>query len=137
MTGLTRLHEHGTGFVGSHPMPKIDTTKAGRPRIKFEVACGQNKEETGQFTTWRHCIGYSPAPGDIQDNDIVKALELIKVGDLVEFSGWVKTEGIKDDEGQLVKDNEGRYRLIEYLLLYDAQIMAYQKKAELQPALIK
>lgn len=125
--GLTGIREDARGFVGSRPLPLKDKTTKGRARIKFIIACGKNDENTGKLPTWRFCVGYDKVTDD---------LDKVKVGDLVKVSGWLTTEFLLDEYYKPVYDNWDHHRTRECLVLYKAEIVDYQKKPEVQPALM-
>lgn len=124
--GLTGIREVSRGFVGNRPNPVYDTTIRGRPRIRFDIACGKPEENVGKFATWRHCVGY-----DV----IAQKLKSLKVGDLVSCQGWVSTEWMKDEYQKPILDDEGRYRTKEYLILFQAEVILREKTPVLQPVL--
>lgn len=122
--GLTGIKEKATGFVGRQPL--ADKTISGKSRMRFELACGENKEEFNKFTTWRHCIVYG---------DKIEPIKNIKKGDLVTVHGWVTTEAVLDEEGkQLLR--EGRIVTREYLILYSGEIQDYKQSPEKQLPLV-
>lgn len=125
--GLSGIHETARGFVGSRPAPKFDSTRQGKSRIRFCIACGQNDEQQGKFPTWRFCVGYGA---------VVDKLRGLRVGNLVKASGWVSTEWETDEYSNPVQNERGVTRTRETLILYDAEVVEYEKKPELQPALI-
>lgn len=125
--GLTGIREEARGFVGSKPPPIYDSTKNDRPRIRFNIACGQNKEEAGKYTTWRYCIGYDA---------VAQILKNLQIGDLVKVSGWITTECLKDDYYKPITDSDGRTKTREFLVLFRAEITEYRKQHELQPPLL-
>lgn len=125
--GLTGIHEVARGFVGRTPYPKLETAKNGRPKIKFTIACGVREEESGKYPTWRYCIAYG---------DIAVKLKELKTGMLIKCIGWVSTQAMLDDYYKPVKDDKGMPVKKEYLILHEAEIKEYEKKPELQLALI-
>ena len=125
--GLTGIREDARGFVGNRPLPVLDRTMNGRSRIAFIMACGKNDERSGKFPIWRYCVGYDK----ISDN-----LANLKVGDLVKVSGWLTKEYQLDEYYKPVLDINGNKQYREVMVLYKAEIHAYEKKPALQPALI-
>lgn len=110
--GLTGIREEARGFVGRRGL-KYDETSKGRPRIRFDIACGKSDEENGQYTTWRHCVGY---------DRVAELLKDIKQGYLVKCQGWVKTEAVLDEYYKPVIDEKGIAVKREYLILFAATI---------------
>ena len=125
--GLTGIHEVARGFVGRTPVPKLDTTKNGRSRIRFTIACGQNNESSGKFPTWRYCIAYG---------QVAEQLSNLKTGMLVKCIGWLSTEAMLDEYYRPITDDKGLPQRKEHLILHEAEIIEYDKKPELQRALI-
>lgn len=118
--GLTGIKETAIGFVGK--TSGLVKTKAGKPTIKFDLACGENKPEENKYPTWRHCVAY----GD-------KAISLagLSKGSYVKVFGWVKTEALLDEEYHPVL-NDGVTQLREYLILYSGEILEHVKSKEEQ-----
>lgn len=125
--GLTGIREDARGFVGNRPAPKYDTTRVGRSRIKFCIACGQSNESVGKYPTWRFCVAYAGIADYLKD---------LRVGNLVKVSGWVSTEILKDELNQPVLNEKDRTKTKEHLIVYKAEIVDYKRQPELQPTLI-
>jgi len=126
--GLTGIREDARGFVGSYPQPKVDYTKSNRARIKFSIACGRSDKGNGKYPTWRFCVAYS---------EIAESLRTLRVGNLVRVSGWVSTEWQIDEYYKPVVDERGVIQTKEFLIVYKAEVVEYQKEPELQPELLR
>lgn len=125
--GLTEIKETARGFVGNRPPPKFDRTMRGnRPRVVFCIACGKPDEAKNKLVTWRYCVGY---------DKVAAAMAGLKVGDWVRVMGWLSTEAVTDNYYRPIVEN-GVTKKREVLVLFQAEILKYQKRPELQPALI-
>lgn len=125
--GLTGIIENVRGFVGNRPMPLFDITTKGKSRIKFIMACTQEDERHNRLTLWRYCVGYDKTAEKIKD---------IKPGDRVRAMGSLIREYALDEYYKPQLDSNGNRIIREVLLLYKAELADYEKKPEIQPALI-
>lgn len=111
--GLTGCKELIRGFVGGRASIKYGQTMFGKAFVKFDLSFGENNPEKNKYPTWRHCAGY----GDVVDK--VKGLE---PGTYIRVAGWPVTEAVMDEYRKPVMV-DGRLRLVESLVLIDAEIM--------------
>jgi len=113
--GLTGIREEARGFVGRKPL--FDFTKKGRARIRFDIYCGENNIEAGEYSTLRHCVAY----GEQAEN-----LKLLDKGSLVKCVGWITSEHLRDENNNIVIYN-GTSKIIERLILYKGEVQSYEK----------
>lgn len=115
--GLTGIEETARGFVGK--TVRYDKTLQGRPRLRFDIACGEADEPNGKYATWRHCFFYGDHATNLKD---------IKTGDLVKVSGWVVTEAILNDYSQIIMDKEGFPVKMEKLICFKGEKLEHERK---------
>jgi len=120
--GLTGIEETARGFVGK--TVSYSKTLQGYPKLRFDIACGDEDAETakqGKYPTWRHCF---------MSRDLAFSLKDLKTGDLVKVSGWVQTEAIFNDYGQVIIDKDGFPVKMEKLICFKGEKLAHEKKPQ-------
>lgn len=114
---LTGIKEEARGFVGRSPL--FDMTKNGRPRIRLDVYCGENKPENGKYSILRHCVGY---------DDLAEKLRDVKGGMYFSGYGWLSKETLKDEYGRTVMAGENP-QMVERLILWRGEYREHEKLA--------
>lgn len=116
--GLTGIEETARGFVGK--TVSFGKTLTGKPKLRFDIACGDSDEQLGKYATWRHVF---------MSGDIALKLKDLKTGDLVKVTGWVETEGIFDDYRKPIVDiNTGLPVKVEHLICFKGEKLEHEKK---------
>lgn len=125
MTGknLSGIDETMRGFVGRRGIKFDYTNEKKRPRMRFDLAAGDNNLSLNKIPTWRHCVCY---------DHLALKMKRIRPGMYVIVSGWVKTEPMLDEYCQAIRDLQGNIRTIEYLICRSGEFHDHKK---LQPAL--
>lgn len=114
---LTGIKEEATGFVGSRGL-KVDETKNGKARVRFDVGCGVKDESQNKYATWRHCIAYGT---------LAEKLKGIKSGSWIKVIGWVATEGKLDEYFKPIRTKDGRVETVETLICHNVFISDHTK----------
>jgi hypothetical protein len=118
--GLTGIEETARGFVGK--TVSYGKTLSGKPKIRFDIACGDSDEQNGKFSTWRHVYIYG---------DVAFSLKDLKHGDLVKVTGWVQTEGLFNEFHQAIIDQStGLQVKTEKLICFKGEKVSYEKKPQ-------
>ena len=114
--GLTGAEENIKGHVGINPCMR--KTGDGKPVFLFDISWGVNDISKRRFNTWRHCLAYGNYAEQLKD---------VKKGDYIKVNGWITSNPVYDNDGELVYVNSKPVTK-EYLIITSVLLLEKEKK---------